>query len=149
MSSTGSGNASPWSLVQQQGGQLVTQAVRNVAPQRTFIRKEDLAKPETMARVLNNFLKEVETMTAAARSLPFLSGVWFKGVQFVANTAQSISHQLGRPYQGYWVSRIQNVSLPVTFGFPLYEVPLLAGQSATQTVNLETPVTATYDFVVF
>lgn len=105
-----------FSIVKPQGGQMVTQPSRQAAAQQTFVRESDLQSPSTMARVLNNFLKETGSMTAASRALPFLSGVLFQGLPFYQQAPQLLSHQLGKPYQGYWIVRAQNVNTIIATG---------------------------------
>ncbi len=69
-----------------------------------------------MARVLNAFASDLEATTTAARALPFLSGVLFKGMQFTQQAPQLFNHRLGHPYVGYWVTRAQNVSSLIASG---------------------------------
>jgi hypothetical protein len=136
-------NGAPSSLVTTINGVTTTKTISRSPTKRLFVRVEDLKEPTTLARILNDILQTLYDETVQPRSLPFASVVWFQGLNFIGGTPLIIRHQLGRPYQGYWATRVQSA------GFFPVEQSIPTGMSSSQVLSLQTATNCTVDLVVF
>lgn len=106
---------------------------------------DQVGNPEQLARALSDMQSAQVQSLNAQRSDPMTAGsVYFRAVAVVGGTAKLFTHNLGRPFVGYLVTRIVG-SNQVT----VREVALPAGLSISQAVNLMPSATGTIDVKVF
>jgi hypothetical protein len=123
-------------------GRRVVSRVLSSVLRSVSITPDVAANPRELARVLTLLQENVYGEMQPATSLPFCGGVWLKGVAFGASTL-TIAHGLGRPYQGWFVTRA------LTAAAQLKEVPLSLGVSPKVYIALQAVNPCTADLYLF
>ena len=101
------------------------------------------ASPHALARHLEDLEKR---FAASQRPNLFSDGVAHRGLKVTAATTFYVQHRLGRPYVGYYVTRIQNPSAAPT----LWEVALPGNYTPDKWVAFQTTTfTGTLDVYIF
>lgn len=91
----------------------------------------------TLSKIQDNLANQVDKVSA----ISFLNGLLFQGIAVTNGTAFTLSHNFGRAYQGYWVTRSQGTACV------LKDNP--AAVTTTSQISLTPTATATIDVWVF
>lgn len=91
----------------------------------------------TLSKIQDNLANQLDTVSA----IPFLSGLWFQNVSVTGSTAFTLTHNFGRPYLGYIVTRVQGSACTV------HDNP--GAVPVTSQINLTPTGTSTIDIWVF
>lgn len=102
--------------------------------------------PETLAKTLSFLEDAVQRATAAGRNDPELGAILFQGISVTGGTLLPLTHNFGRPFAGYRVTRTY---LGAGAAISFQDATLPAGLSYLTTVALMPSATGKVDVKVW
>jgi hypothetical protein len=122
-------------------------SARSVVSQpRQRMTAEQAKDPEQVARSINALQEYAAQSTRSLRGEPETGALVFQGIPVTSGTTFTLTHNFGRPFQGYRVTRTYvGAGAPVL----LQDASLPAGQSLQTTIALKPNATGKIDVRVW